>query len=76
MNNEHPLIHQQIVDNWTDVEVLHQKFSAEKKYKDSIKCITDKYPFHLQQKDSIIQYWSNHPEELMELTGVLIEKNK
>lgn len=63
----------EIILNWTETEVLHQKFTAERKWNDTLKCISTTHTLTTQQKDSILKFWSHHPQEIRKLVVKIIE---
>lgn len=66
----------EIILNWTEVEVLHQKLTAERKWNDTLKCIFTTHKFSSQQKDSILQFWSSHPQEIRKIVVKIIESKE
>lgn len=65
---------QSVVESWVQTEALHQKLSAEGKYKDSIRCLKVSDGMSVQERDSLMKYWSEHPEELRQIVTSLIDK--
>lgn len=63
----------EILEKWIQTEMLHQKFTAERKYIDSIQCIESSDSLTHTQRDSILRYWSEHPHILREITNNLME---
>lgn len=63
-----------VVESWVQAEALHQKLSAEGKYKDSIRCLKISDGMSIPERDSLMSYWSEHPEDLKKALGILIDK--
>lgn len=61
-----------ILNQWIEAQMLHQKFLAERKFKDSIQCFFISDGLNLSQRDSVIRYWSEHPQELLNLTNEML----
>ncbi|MCX7729004.1 MAG: hypothetical protein N2203_05995 [Bacteroidia bacterium] len=70
----HPAFNETLLEKWVETEVLHQKYSSEKKYHDTITCIHYDDNLSSSKKDSIIRYWSEHPEVLKTSADNLINK--
>ncbi len=64
-----------VIENWTELEVLSQKYLAERKFTDSLRCLQLTDSLTYQEKDSLIQYWSKNPDILMQSISKLIDKN-
>jgi putative IMPACT (imprinted ancient) family translation regulator len=64
-----------LVEKWTEVEMLSQKYTAERKFNSAIPCISFRDSLSIQQKDSLLLYWSNYPEELKNIVDDLLSKN-
>ncbi|GAB4201869.1 MAG: hypothetical protein Fur0023_06940 [Bacteroidia bacterium] len=65
---------QSVVESWVQAEVLNQKWSAEGKYKDSIRCFKISDGMSIAERDSLMAYWSEHPDELRQIVTSLIDK--
>ncbi len=65
---------QQTIIQWTKTEVLNQKFLAEKKFNDSIPCISSKDSLSTMQKDSLLLNWSKQPEMLKSIIEDVLNK--
>lgn len=63
------------IEHWTEIEVLSQKFTAEKKWNDTLKCFIIHDNLNVEQRDSILKYYSYHPEVLKIKIDSLINKN-
>lgn len=63
----------EMINKWTTTEVLNQKYTAERKYNDSINCISSDNSFNFQQKDSVLKEFSRHPEILKEIVSHCLE---
>jgi len=55
---------------------LSQKYTAERKFNSAIPCISFRDSLSIQQKDSLLLYWSNYPEELKNIVDDLLSKNE
>lgn len=62
------------LEEWVEVEVLNQKLTAEQKWNDTLQCLTVEDNLSPQQKDSILNYFSHHPELLKNQIDSLINK--
>ena len=62
----------QTLEKWTETEVLSQKFSAERKWTDSLRCFGVKGDISGQEKQVLFLYWSKHPEVLKQKVDSLI----
>ncbi len=69
----HPSIYRNLED-WVEIEVLSQKLTAEQKWNDTLQCLTVEDNLSPQQKDSILNYFSHHPELLKNQIDSLINK--
>lgn len=71
-NEEAYSVSAQTLEKWTETEVLSQKFSAERKWTDSIQCFSVKEDISRQEKHLLFLYWSKHPEVLKQKVDSLI----
>ncbi|GIV28420.1 MAG: hypothetical protein KatS3mg027_2234 [Bacteroidia bacterium] len=63
------------IEQWTEVEILSQKFTAEKKWNDTLNCFVVQDDLSIRQRDSILKYYSYYPEILKSKVDSLINEN-
>ncbi len=65
-----------LITNWTEYEMLTQKYLSEGRFRDSLICFTLKDSVSMPTKDSIIKYWSEHPQALQKAIASFLEEKK
>ncbi len=62
------------LEKWVEAEVLSQKLTAEQKWNDTLQCLTVEDNLSPSQRDSLLNYFSHHPELLKNQIDSLINK--
>lgn len=62
------------IDKWTEVEVMSHKYIAEKKWNDNFNCFVVSPNLDTTKIDSLLHYWSIHPNELEKIIETLISQ--